>query len=174
MARSKRARKSVSLAKSRKDDEDECGRGDLGPKSRAYRLHTVVEMLPEDKNGRKRRRRVHPLEAMSGKLSQRQRAAGEEICNRYEATLTGPPAINENPVDSTPDYDAIVTGKTEVLRKYAWIMQPVPGNIRPVVLHVCCEGRYLRDGLSRDGHDDKMWTAQLMVGLDLVANRMGL
>lgn len=129
-----------------------------------------------------RRRRIHPLEAMhagvsyaeGARLTDREYIAGVEIRDRYEATLTRPPAINENPVQSSPNYDAIIIAAAERLRRYERAINAIPIALRPVVYHVCCEGRTLRDGFARNGRDSAAALADLRYALQLTANRLGL
>ena len=161
--KNRRAKKAVSIADP-----------PTGKKTQAALANTIKEPVPRDANGRTRYRRLHPLESMrrAGTITPRQHDAGMELSKLYEATLTGPPAINENPVQSSPDHAAIITGKIERMWRFSMAIASIPTSLRPAVDHVCCEGRYMRDGLSRNQVEYLRHLTWLQVSLDMVAKGM--
>lgn len=130
-----------------------------------------------DANGRKQRRIIHPLDAMekSGALNPWQAGAGYKLLDAWEATTCGPGRDLADPrVDSTPDPDARTTALIVKQARFADYRKHMPNESRRVVEHVVLNGRYLRCGLARDGHDMAVMLEQLRIALDMLADYLGL
>ncbi|QDL92536.1 hypothetical protein FDP22_12545 [Paroceanicella profunda] len=117
------------------------------------RLRMITEPVPEDANGRRRRRVLHPIEDMyvRGILDKQQRAAGLALADAWEGCQTTPSADLSQPrVDSTPRPDARTIILLDAQHRYARLARQIPRDACAVVQHVCCDGRYLRDGFARN------------------------
>jgi len=147
---------------------------DLGSPTEAATRGTTVEPVPDDANGRKRRRRRSPwlYEPLSNSLDAAQANAADALSEAWEATQTSPPAIQEVRVDTCLNPSAIIAQQIARASAFSSLYCAVPAELRPVVEHVVLEGRAIRDGYARDGHKAARALTQLRAGLDKVAKRM--
>ncbi|QDL93265.1 hypothetical protein FDP22_16630 [Paroceanicella profunda] len=94
----------------------------------------------------------HAIEDMRvrGILDQQQRAAGLAPADAWEGRQRPPTVDLSQPrVDSSPRPDDRMMILLEAQDRYARLARQAPDDARAVVEHVCCEGRYLPDGLAR-------------------------
>lgn len=120
------------------------------------RLRTTCEPVPEDANGRRRRRIIHPIEDMHqrGVLDGRQRVAGLALADAWEACQRAPSVDLLQPrVDRTRRPDDRTVILLDAQHRYARLARQIPRDARAVIRHVCCEGRYLKDGFVRNGRE---------------------
>lgn len=145
---------------------------DHGPATAAQRAGTTTEPVPQDANGRRRKRRLDPVQRapLKDKLSVRQANAAIELTKAWEACMSSPPAIQEVRVDRSPNPTANIAAQVDRASAFGRLYGVVPSDMRPVVAHVCLDCRGLRDGFSRSGQEAGMHAGMLMVALDLVAN----
>ncbi|WP_118136410.1 hypothetical protein [Oceanicella sp. SM1341] len=139
------------------------------------RLRMVTEPVPEDANGRRRRRVLHPVEDMfvRGILDKQQRAAGLALADAWEGCQRTPTVDLSQPrVDSSPRPDDRMMILLEAQDRYARLARQIPEGARAVVEHVCCEGRYLRDGFLRQHRDVAKAVEELKMALSVVGERM--
>ncbi len=152
--------------------------GDVGPNTAAQRKGAVILRVTEDSGAVfRRKRRDHALEIMakSGKLSERQCAAGLKLHALYCATEMGPDAaFTRVYVDTSPNPAAVALAQTEKITRFIALFRHVPQALKGPVWHVAIKGHQLRAGYSRDGKDASMHQAQLQVALDILANFLGV
>jgi len=130
-----------------------------------------------DANNRQQRRQIHPLDAMekSNVLSSWQVTAGKKLLDAWEATMTGPGCdLSQERIDSTPNPDARTTALIVKQARFAELRSNMPRESRAIVEHVVLNGKYLRCGLARDGHDASTMLEQLRIALDVLADYLGL
>ncbi|WP_118135179.1 hypothetical protein [Oceanicella sp. SM1341] len=135
------------------------------------RLRMITEPVPEDANGRRRRRVLHPVEDMyaRGILDKQQRAAGLALADAWEACQRTPAADLSQPrVDSTPNPEARTVILLDAQHRYARLARQIPKDARSVVEHVCCDGRYLRDGCASGGKGLMVSTERLQMALSVL------
>lgn len=120
------------------------------------------------------RRRAQAVEILAGKLSARQRLAGEELGDQYAISAGSPSAGSTERVEgSSGDGD----GFDRRMSAGVWLSKAMLAcgpNIWPVVQHVCCYDRCLRDGMAKNGREAAMLLPKLRKGLDVVADLMRL
>lgn len=136
------------------------------------RLRMVYEDVPEDGNGRRRRRQLHPIEDMfvRGVLTQAQRVAGLAVADAWEACQrTASRDLAEPRVDSSPKPDDRTVIQLEAQQRWARIARQIPRDGRAVVEHVCCEGRYLKDGVANGGKQMVGALDSLRAALDVLS-----
>lgn len=131
---------------------------------------TYRQEVVEGQPGVTRKRRVHPLEALhrSGKITDIQRDVGLALVDAYERTLTSRADPFAPRVDASSNPSARAVRQVEKLDAWARLIAAVPRECLPVVLHVVCEGRAIRDGFAGDGHEAKAAIGRLVTALDHV------
>ena len=152
--------------------------GDTGPDTAAQRAGTVILVVTEDSGTVfRRKRRDHALEIMadSGRISDRQCAAGLELHELWCKTeMTGDAPFTKAYVDNSPNPSAVVAAQIERVTKFTALSKHIPAALRGPVEHVAIKGRLLRSGYSLDSKDASMHCAQLQVALDILANHLGI
>ena len=152
--------------------------GDIGPNTPAQRKGAVILNVTEDSGAVfRRKRRDHALEIMaaSGKLSERQCAAGLRLHTLWCRTeMTGDAPFTKAYVDTSPNPSAVVAAQIERVAAFIAVARHIPAALRGPVEHVALKGKLLRDGYSRDGKDASMHQVQLQVALDILANFLGV
>ncbi|WP_118138477.1 hypothetical protein [Oceanicella sp. SM1341] len=136
------------------------------------RLRMVTEPVPEDANGRRRRRVLHPVEDMfvRGILDKQQRAAGLALADAWEGCQRTPSVDLSQPrVDSSPRPDDRMMILLEAQDRYARLARQIPKEARAVVEHVCCEGRYLWDGCVTGGRSMSISVERLQMALSVIS-----
>ena len=152
--------------------------GDIGPDTKAQRAGSVVLNVTADSGTVfRRKRRDHALEIMAstGKISDRQCAAGLRLHDLWCLTeMTGDAPFTKVYVDSSLNPSAVVTAQIERVAAFTALSKHIPAALRGPVEHVAIKGRLLRSGYSRDSKDASMHCAQLQVALDILANHLGI
>ncbi|MCF6271614.1 MAG: hypothetical protein L3J37_00270 [Rhodobacteraceae bacterium] len=164
---------------------DEQGRVVAGPRAKGRAVvngaraaeRSALFPLAGDANNRQQRRQIHPLDAMEAKclLSSWQAQAGRKLLDAWEATMTGPGCdLSQERVDSTSNPEARTTALIIKQARFADMRANMPKESRAVVEHVVLNGKYLRCGLARDGHEMAVMLEQLRMALDMLADYLGL
>lgn len=148
-------------------------RGDHGTGTAAAIAQTVLVVVPDDKNGMKRRVRQGALELVNkdNGLTMRQYQAGQEIRGAFEETALSPPAIKEIQVDTCPTPDATIDRQVDAHSRYAFAMSAVPWHFKHIVEHVCVDNLPISrlPGRQIMGRSYKVC---LRVSLDMVADKL--
>lgn len=120
------------------------------------------------------RRRAKAVEILHSKLTARQALAGEELGDQYAISAGSPSAGSTERVEgNSGDGD----GFDRRMAAGVWLSKAMLAcgpNAWPVVQHVCCYDRCLRDGMAKNGQDAAMLLPKLRKGLDAVADLMRL
>lgn len=164
---------------------DDQGRAVAGPRAEGRILvpgarvveRSILLSIAGDANNRQQRRQVHPLDAMEAKrlLNAWQAAAGRKLLDAWEATMTGPGCdLSQERVDSTFNPEARTTALIIKQARFADMRANMPKESRTVVEHVVLNGKYLRCGLARNGHEAAVMLEQLRMALDMLADYLGL
>ena len=152
--------------------------GDTGPNTAAQRAGAVILNVTEDSGAVfRRKRRDHALEIMAstGKISDRQCAAGLRLHELWCRTeMTGDAPFTKCYVDNSPNPSAVVAAQIERVAAFTALSKHIPAALRGPVEHVAIRGRLLRSGYSRDSKAASMHCAQLQVALDILANHLGI
>lgn len=148
---------------------------DLGPQTAAQRALTVVEPVPLDANGRKRRRRLSVIEDMQrrGQIDKRQFEAAKLLQEAWERTMRSPPAIQEIRVDTFPSPDANVAIQIDRQSALVAVSRGVPQRLLYIVAHVVHDNRpvtALHPGMS--GRRVSQHMDNLRAGLDALADHI--
>lgn len=131
-----------------------------------------VRPVEGDVNGRTYVQSVHPLEAMEkkGLISRAECTAGLRISKAWEKTQTSPSKdLSEDRVDTSRTVAGAENG-LDAMRSFQNLMRVLPGDARSVCHHVCCTGRFLRDGFSRNNREMAVHVETLRMGLAVVAD----
>ena len=157
--------------------------GDTGPDTAAQRAGAVYP-IDTEVNGQQflRKRREHILDKMMrsnrkrpAMISARQCAAGLKLHERYLGTMRGPPSAFTRPyVDCAPNPAMVVLHQCEAVERYERLTSHIPRGMGKIVFAVCCEGRSIRPGVTRDKMEADSLCAQLQVALDVLGNELGL
>lgn len=137
------------------------------------RIDTVVEDVPEEANGRKRRRSRTALERMGrdGRLEKRQVAAGEALARAWDATQRSPSVdLSEERVDRSPRPDERTAMLVDRQFSFGKMSRAIPRECRGVVFRVCCEGLAIR---AAGGRGQARAMIRLRRGLDALAAHLG-
>lgn len=135
---------------------------------------STTEAVPDDANGRRRRRGTHAIEMMhrQKRLTTQQAAAGEALSIAWEATQRSPSVdLSEERVDRSPRPDERATVLIEAQTRYGRLMKHVPVDCRGVVMRVACEGRVIAAG---GGVQHRTAMHRLHRGLDALADHLGV
>ncbi len=141
------------------------------PGARAPRV-LKREAVDGDANGRQRVRELHPLQVMhkAGVVSVAECAAGMKLFEAWEETGRSPSMdMSQDRVDTSSN-PAGTENRIATLQRFSRIWRLLPVEARDVCFHVCCEGRFLRDGFSRDGHDAARHSEVLRMALGILAD----
>ncbi len=157
--------------------------GDTGPDTAAQRAGAVY-ITDVEANGQQflRKRHEHILDKMargnrrrSAMISDRQCAAGLKLHARYCETMRSPPSAFTRPyVDCAPNPAMVVLHQCEAVERLARLTRHIPRGMESIVFAVCCEGRSIRPGVTRDALEADSLCAQLQVALDILGNELGL
>ncbi len=157
--------------------------GDTGPDTPAQRAGAAY-ITDIEINGQQflRKRREHILDKMargnrkrSAMISARQCASGLELNKRYCETMRSPPSAFIRPyVDCAPNPALVVLHQLEAVERLVRLTRHIPHGMEPIVFAVCCEGRSIRPGVTRDRMRADSLCAQLQVALDILGNELGL
>lgn len=140
-------------------------------------IKSVMEPLVGDANKRKRRREIHPLDAMEKKhmLTPWQADAGRKLLDAWENTMTTPSGDYADPrVDTTPNPEARTTALLVKQERFAKMRKAMPRESQAVVEHVVMTGKYLRDGMAKNARQTALYLDQLRLALDVLADHLGL
>ena len=158
--------------------------GDIGPDTAAQRAGAVILTIREDNGAAfRRKRRDHALDIMyaAGKLTDRQHKAGMILFDAHcETQLSPASAFTKEPVDSTPDFSALILRAAERSAKFGRLYYAIPAAMRGPVSHVAVCGLQLMAGnevkppYSADWRAEQSHRAMLQVGLDILANGLRL
>ncbi len=157
--------------------------GDTGPDTAAQRAGAVF-ITDIEINGQQfvRKRREHILDKMArgnrkrpAMISARQCASGLELNKRYCETMRSPPSAFTRPyVDCAPNAALVVLHQCEAIERYERLTRHIPRGMGKIVFAVCCEGRSIRPGVTRDKMRANRLCAQLRAALDILGNELGL
>lgn len=164
---------------------DAQGRVIAGPRAsgeltvRGARGYEQTKLVPikGDANGRKRRIKTHPIDAMesSGALTSWQAGAARKLLDAWEATMTGAGSdMSDIRVDTTPNPDARTTAMIVKQSRFADLRGCMPRESRRLVEHVVLNGNYLRHGICRNGDEMQDALDRLRIALDCLADYLGL
>lgn len=130
-----------------------------------------IQGVEGDANGRRYLRVRHALELLHhrGVIDKAEVAAGLAYRDAYEATMMGGGVdLSEDRVDTMQSRGGAENGLDRT-RRHSDMVRALPMRTRAVCRHVCCDGRALRDGYSRDGHEAKKHLKMLRAGLTALA-----
>lgn len=154
-------------SKTRKAIEEKLG---PVPGARAGEIY-VHEPVEGDANDRKRRRSLHPLDTMlsKGMVTKGQYRAGMALSVAWESVFRTPSRGPADPkVDTSSRPDTAVVIQTEQRERYTRLFGALPNDSRDVCFHVCCMGRFLRDGYSENSREMAVHREQLIMGLSIL------
>lgn len=138
--------------------------------ARALRAVTI-EPVDGDVNGRRRLRQRHALELLHhrGLIDKAECIAGLAFRDAFEGTQRSAGVdLSQDRVDTMQSRGGAENG-LDRSRRHSDMVRALPIKTRAVCRHVCCDGRALRDGYSRDGHDMKKHLKLLRAGLTALA-----
>jgi hypothetical protein len=140
------------------------------------RLRVIAQPVPGDANGRRRRRAIHPLEDLHarGHITRGQCRAGLAVADAWDATQAmGSVDLTAPRVDVSTRPDDRAVALAERARRWAAISRAIPSDARAVVQHVCCDGRYLRDGFVGNARGTAAAVEALVMALAVLADKLG-
>ena len=147
-------------------------RGDFGPQTPLQQAGTCIEAVPEDKNNTGRKRRVSQIEFLhrqaKHKINLRQYGAAraiQRVRSKVEALSSGD-ALKEQ-VDNSPRPDAAIAAHVDAMSDEVRLLGGLEPRIRGILEWVCWHNESHKDFTGSIAP----W-ADLIVGLDSVANRM--
>ncbi len=143
------------------------------PGARATRM-LKREAVDGDVNGRQRVREMHPLQVMykAGAVSLPECAAGMKLFEAWEETGRSPSVdLSQDRVDTSSN-PAGTEDRIAMLQRFSRIWRLLPVEGRDVCFHVCCEGRFLRDGFSRNSREMVAAVEVLRMALGVLADAM--
>lgn len=120
-------------------------RGDHGPNTELAHAGTVIELLKDERTGKKnpnnmaRRRRIEVIDHLSF-LSLRQYQAAREIRDAFCALerLTSGTPLKEQ-VDTSARPDAFMAAQVDAMTRWRRAMDAVPRQHRRLVEMICCQ-----------------------------------
>lgn len=156
--------------------------GDPGPDTAAQRQGAVILEVIEGGQKWRRKRRDHILDIMArgtrrrpAMISRRQAAAGMELVDRFEATMTAPsPAWTRIFVDSSPRPGDVSVADLEAKARLAELTVLIPRHCKAVTYAICRDNHSIRPGFTNSPDRAQIWLKRLREALDILADHLRL